>query len=91
MTGRARARTGASDEDVRARLAGIVGAENLLVDPERCEPYAQYAVKEKFPPEAVVLPRDGEEVSQILLLANERRFPVTRAAAASATRAARCR
>jgi glycolate oxidase len=77
LTGRARARTSAADEDVRARLAGIVGAENLIVDPERVEPYAQDAVKEKFPPEAVVFPATAEEVSQILRLANERRFPVT--------------
>jgi glycolate oxidase len=77
LTGRARARTGASDEAVRALLAEIVGAENLLVDPERVEPYAQDAVKEKFPPEAVVFPRTAGEVSQILRLANERRFPVT--------------
>lgn len=72
-----RARTAASDEDVRERLREIVGAENLLVDEERVEPYAQDAVKEKFPPEAVVLPRTTGEVSEILRLANERRFPVT--------------
>ena len=77
FTGRARARTSASDEDVRARLAEIVGAENVLVDAERVEPYAQDAVKEKFPPEAVVFPATAEEVSRLLRLANERRFPVT--------------
>ncbi|HLL74064.1 MAG TPA: FAD-linked oxidase C-terminal domain-containing protein [Pyrinomonadaceae bacterium] len=77
LTGKARARTSASDEGVRARLSEIVGAENVLVDPERVEPYAQDAVKEKFPPEAVVFPATAEEVSQILRLANERRFPVT--------------
>ena len=77
LTGRARARTSASDDSVRARLAEIVGAENLIVDPERVEPYGQDAVKEKFPPEAVVFPAAAEEVSRILRLANERRFPVT--------------
>ncbi|HEY9283292.1 MAG TPA: FAD-linked oxidase C-terminal domain-containing protein [Pyrinomonadaceae bacterium] len=77
FTGRGRARTSAADDDVRARLAEIVGAENLLVDPERVEPYAQDAVKEKFPPEAVVFPATADEVSRILRLANERRFPVT--------------
>src|SRR5204862_199447 len=55
----------------------IVGAENVLVDEERVEPYAADALKEKFPPEAVVLPRTAEEVSAILRLATERRFPVT--------------
>jgi glycolate oxidase len=77
LRGGARARTSAADEDVRARLSEIVGAENVLVDPERVEPYAQDAVKEKFPPEAVVFPATAEEVSRILRLANERRFPVT--------------
>src|SRR5215210_8922152 len=77
LDGKRRAQTAASDEDVRARLAEIVGAENLIVDPEKVEPYAQDAVKEKFPPEAVVFPETAEEVSAVLKLANERRFPVT--------------
>src|SRR5256714_12012697 len=72
-----RASTSASDPDVLARLSEIVGASNVLVDEERVEPYAQDALKEKFPPEAVVLPRAAEEGSAILRLANERRFPVT--------------
>src|SRR5437868_7844089 len=72
-----RARTAASDTEVLARLSEIVGASNVLVDEERVEPYAGDALKEKFPPEAVVLPRTAEEVSAILRLANERRFPVT--------------
>src|SRR5438105_14720842 len=61
-----RARTAASDEEVLARLSEIVGASNVLVDEEKVEPYAQDALKEKFPPEAVVLPRTAEEVSAIL-------------------------
>jgi glycolate oxidase len=72
-----RARTAASETEVLARLSEIVGADGLLVDEEKVEPYAQDALKEKFPPEAVVLPRSAEEVSAILRLANERRFPVT--------------
>ncbi|HEX8423780.1 MAG TPA: FAD-linked oxidase C-terminal domain-containing protein [Pyrinomonadaceae bacterium] len=72
-----RARTAASEEDVLARLREIVGAENVLVDEERVEPYAADAVKEKFPPEAVLLPQTADEVAAILKLANERRFPVT--------------
>ena len=58
-----RARTAASEEAVRAALREIVGGENLLVDEERVEPYAGDALKEKFPPEAVVLPRTAREVS----------------------------
>jgi glycolate oxidase len=73
----ARARTAASDESVMARLCEIVGAEHVIVDAERVEPYAQDAVKEKFPPEAVLLPQTADEVAAILRLANEARFPVT--------------
>ncbi len=60
-----------------ARLGEIVGAEHLLIDEEKVEPYAQDAVKEKFPPEAVLLPQTAAEIAAILKLANERRFPVT--------------
>ena len=74
---RNRTRTAASDTEVLARLREIVGAEHVLVDPDKVEPYAQDAVKEKFPPEAVVLPKTTEEIAAILKLANERRFPVT--------------
>src|SRR5918911_811137 len=72
-----RARTSASEPDVLMRLREIVGAENVLVDEERVEPYAGDALKEKFPPEAVVLPESAAQVSEILKLANERLFPVT--------------
>lgn len=60
-----------------ARLAQIVGAANVLADPHKVEPYAQDALKEKFPPEAVVLPQTTDEIAAIIKLANERRFPVT--------------
>lgn len=72
-----RAVTSASEAEVRARLAKIVGDENLIVDPDRVEPYGADAVKEKFPPEAVVFPETAEEIAEILKLANERVFPVT--------------
>ncbi|MCA1593209.1 MAG: FAD-binding protein [Acidobacteria bacterium] len=74
---RKRARTAASEPEVQARLREIVGAEHVLVDEVRVEPYAQDALKEKFPPEAVVLPGSANEVAAILRLANERGFPVT--------------
>jgi len=75
--GAGRARTRASDESVLARLREIVGAEHVIVDALKMEPYAQDAVKEKFPPEAVLLPRSAEEIAAILRLANASRFPVT--------------
>src|SRR5947209_7356658 len=72
-----RARTAASETHVLERLREIVGAEHVLTDAEKVEPYAQDAIKEKFPPEAVVLPRGAEEIAAIMRLANEARFPVT--------------
>ncbi|MCA1613334.1 MAG: FAD-binding protein [Acidobacteria bacterium] len=77
LAGKGRAHTSASRPEVLARLREIVGGEGVLMDADKVEPYAQDAVKEKFPPEAVVLPRTAEEVSLILRLANEHRFPVT--------------
>jgi glycolate oxidase len=62
---------------VLERLRAIVGEENVVVDPTRVEPYGADAVKEKFPPEAVVFPETTGHVSAILKLANESLFPVT--------------
>src|SRR3954470_20130841 len=72
-----RAVTNASKPEVLEKLKQIVGTENVLVDPDRVEPYGADAVKEKFPPEAVVFPETTAQMSLILKLANEYRFPVT--------------
>ena len=72
-----RAVTNASKPEVLEKLKAIVGAENTLVEPEKVEPYGADAVKEKFPPEAVLFPESAKEVSDILKLANEFLFPVT--------------
>ena len=40
-----RARTAASEPEVLARLRKLVGADNVLVDEERVEPYAGDALK----------------------------------------------
>jgi glycolate oxidase len=72
-----RAVTNASKPEVLEKLKAIVGAENILVEPEKVEPYGADAVKEKFPPEAVLFPESAAEVSDILKLANEFLFPVT--------------
>jgi glycolate oxidase len=72
-----RARTSASGGSVRDRLRRIVGDENMIIDPEKVEPYGQDAVKEKFPPEVVLFPRTAGEIAEILKLANEENFPVT--------------
>lgn len=72
-----RATTNASKPEVSEKLKKICGAANVLTDPEKVEPYGADAVKEKFPPEAVVFPKSAKQVSEILKLANEYKFPVT--------------
>ena len=72
-----RKKTNASKPEVLAKLGEIVGGENVVVDPEKVEPYGADAVKEKFPPEAVVFPESTAQVVAILKLANEYLFPVT--------------
>src|SRR3954452_18159628 len=77
FTSRGRATTNASKPQVLEKLREIVGAENVVIDPDKVEPYGADAVKEKFPPEAVVFPESTEQISAILMLANEQVFPVT--------------
>ena len=72
-----RAITNASKPEVLEKLKEIVGAENVLIEPEKVEPYGADAVKEKFPPEAVVFPETTGQIVKILRLANEYLFPVT--------------
>lgn len=69
--------TNASTPEVLDKLRDIVGSESVMVDPERVEPYGADAVKEKFPPEAVVFPESTAQMVAILKLANEYLFPVT--------------
>ncbi len=69
--------TSASEPEVLAKLRDIIGETNVIADPEKVEPYGADAVKEKFPPEAVVFPESTAQVSAILKLANEYLFPVT--------------
>src|SRR6476620_10198041 len=77
FTSGGRATTNASKPEVLDKLREIVGADNVIVDPEKVEPYGGDAVKEKFPPEAVVFPESTAEIVAILKLANEYMFPVT--------------
>ena len=72
-----RAVTSASKPEVLDKLRSIVGVENVVVDAEKVEPYGADAVKEKFPPEAVVFPESTAQMVEILKLANEYLFPVT--------------
>ena len=69
--------TNASKPEVLEKLREIVSAEHVVVDAEKVEPYGADAVKEKFPPEAVVFPESTAQMVAILKLANEYLFPVT--------------
>lgn len=72
-----RAITNASNPEVIEKLCQIVGEDSVLVEPDKVEPYGADAVKEKFPPEAVVFPANTAQMVAILKLANEYLFPVT--------------
>ncbi len=72
-----RATTSVSKPEVLEKLCAIVGVENVIADPVKVEPYGADAVKEKFPPEAVVFPGSTAQMVAILKLANEYLFPVT--------------
>lgn len=69
--------TNASKPEVLEKLTKIVNDENILVDPQKVEPYGTDAVREKFPPEAVLFPKSAAEISEVLKLANKYLFPVT--------------
>ena len=65
------------DANIKQALIDIVGQENfsdLLID---LVSYSYDASDHKHRPEAGVWPTSSEEVSRILILANEHRFPVT--------------
>jgi glycolate oxidase len=60
------------------RLEQIVGNEGLLTDAVALDGYGRDETEDLFfEPEAVVLPRDTGQVSQVLAWANENRVPVT--------------
>lgn len=69
--------TSASTPEVLDKLRALIGASNVIVAPDKVEPYGADAVKEKFPPEAVVFPESTAQMVAILKLANEHLFPVT--------------
>jgi len=57
-------------------LSSIVGPANLFTGPEELVAYSYDATRTAALPAAVARPVTAREVSQILLLANRRRFPV---------------
>jgi glycolate oxidase len=59
-----------------SRIARIVGDENLLMSPEELHCYSFDASKMRSCAEGVAFPADSGEVSALVRLANEYRFPV---------------
>ena len=57
-------------------LSDIVGPEHLAIQHDDLAEYATDASKLTFMPDAVAFPGTEEEISKILLLANQERFPV---------------
>lgn len=58
------------------RLSAIVGPEHLATSLEECLCYAYDGTGREYPPAAVAFPSSTEEVSAIMRLASEHRFPV---------------
>jgi glycolate oxidase len=67
-------------ESVIEKLRDIVAEENLICEPEKMVDYShdEFALESiRKLPEVVVKPKNKEEISQILKLANKEKFPVT--------------
>lgn len=65
------------EDRIRKSLIEIVGKEGFTDDLIELVPYAYDASDHDHRPEAVVWPTHAEQISKILALANEYRFPVT--------------
>ncbi|MBI5327531.1 MAG: FAD-binding protein [Deltaproteobacteria bacterium] len=57
-------------------LTRIIGKENIRTDEEDLICYSYDATNQKFLPDAVVFPKNADEISLILKLANKEGFPV---------------
>ena len=68
--------------DVEA-LSSIVGRENIFSDKAHLRAYSYDATKTYYQPEAVLFPRDEEDVSRILVYCNAHRIPVVARGAGS--------
>ncbi len=63
--------------EVLARIAAIVGEDNLLSDPADCWPYGYDNSRRQQLPAAVAFATDHETIRQLLLLCNEQGIPLT--------------
>ena len=64
--------------DVISELVNIAGQAYVLIDVENLEKYAHDETEDlRYQPEVVVKPGNAEEISAIMVLANQHNFPVT--------------
>ena len=64
------------DQEIIEKLSSIVSTENCKTDTAELYTYSMDAGIHKAMPDAVVRPKNAQEVSEIVLLANEYKFPV---------------
>ena len=64
------------DSKVIARIEEIVGKENLALDKETRVCYSYDATNIKYLPDGIVFLKSARQISEIVKLANEHRFPV---------------
>ena len=57
-------------------LAGIVGEENIYSDKAHLRAYSYDATRTFYEPDAVLFPRDEEDVSRILVYCNSHEIPI---------------
>ena len=64
--------------NVISELVNIAGQAYVLIDGENLEKYAHDETEDlRYQPEVVVKPGNAEEISAIMVLANQHNFPVT--------------
>ncbi|TLD81569.1 FAD-binding protein [Helicobacter sp. MIT 05-5293] len=63
-------------EEHRKNLKNIVGEENYSDDKAHLIAYCYDATKERYEPEAVIFPRNEQDVSKVLSYCNENRIPI---------------
>ncbi len=64
------------DRKIIRRIEKIVGKSNATAEKEDLICYSYDALNLRYLPDLVVFPKNAQEISEILLLANEQRFPV---------------
>lgn len=60
-----------------ARLVDLLGADAVIAEPDRLEPYARDETEAlRYPPDVAVLPASVDRVEAVLRLAHEERLPI---------------